>query len=223
MNENLSSDLTKATERLQETFNQLHELEAQKLIQTNQIAALETERLQLIGEKEEQRKTFDDGLHEKIRELGERYQHRYDSTVHYVTCPLSKYCLKMNLNIDCTDFFLNVSNPFYSFHISRELQGNLEQENHTLQLKCQDLEKKFQILEAEYKQKEEEHQHMRAEFERDKEELRKVAAHWNKRWLDVAMTLCLTQEVLDELRSQQRENDKVTFVFNIWSPFFGLI
>lgn len=99
----------------------------------------------------------------------------------------------------------------------------MEQENHTLQLKCQDLEKKIQILEAEYKQKEEEHQHMRAEFERDKEELRKVAAHWNKRWLDVAMTLCSTQEELDVLRSQQRENEKVTFVFNIWSPFFGLI
>ncbi|XDV52832.1 hypothetical protein PO909_021487, partial [Leuciscus waleckii] len=165
LNEKLSSDLTKATERLQVTLNQLHELEAQKLIQTNQIAALETERLQLIGEKEEQRKTFDDGLHEKIRELGERYQHR-------------------------------------------ELQGNLEQENHTLQLKCQDLEKNVQILEAEYKQKEEEHQCMRAEFEREKGELRKVAAHWNERWLDVAMMLCSTQEELDELRSQQHENDK---------------
>ncbi|CAM4734808.1 unnamed protein product [Leuciscus chuanchicus] len=165
LNEKLSSDLTKATERLQVTLNQQHELEAQKLIQTNQIAALETERLQLIGEKEEQRKTFDDGLHEKIRELGERYQHR-------------------------------------------ELQGNLEQENHTLQLKCQDLEKNVQILEAEYKQKEEEHQCMRAEFEQEKGELRKVAAHWNERWLDVAMMLCSTQEELDELRSQQHENDK---------------
>ncbi|XP_077067086.1 uncharacterized protein LOC143720968 isoform X2 [Siphateles boraxobius] len=164
LNEKLSSDLTKATERLQVTLNQLHELEAQKLIQTNLIAALETERLQLIGE-EELRKTFDDGLQEKIRELGERSQHM-------------------------------------------ELQGNLEQENHTLQLKCQDLEKNVQILEAEYKQKEEEHQCMRVEFEREKEELRKVAAHWNERWLDVAMTLCSTQEELDELRSQQRENDK---------------
>ncbi|XP_039514049.1 myosin-11-like [Pimephales promelas] len=165
LNEKLSSDLNKATMRLQVTLNQLHELEAQKLIQTNQIAALETERLQLIGEKEELRKTFNDGLHEKIRELGERYQHR-------------------------------------------ELQGNVEQENHTLQLKCRDLEKKVQILEAEYKQKEEEHQCMRAEFEREKEELRKVAAHWNERWLDVAMTLCSTQEELDELRSQQHVNNK---------------
>lgn len=95
----------------------------------------------------------------------------------------------------------------------------MEQENHTLQLKCQDLEKNVQILEAEYKQKEEEHQCMRAEFEREKEELRKLSAHWNERWLDVAMTLCSTQEELDELRSQQHENDKVTFVFNIWSLF----
>ncbi|XP_048014449.1 hyaluronan mediated motility receptor-like isoform X3 [Megalobrama amblycephala] len=166
LNEKLSSDLTKAKERLQVTLNQLHELEAQKMIQTNQIAALETERLQLIGEKEELKKTFDDGLHEKIRELGEKCcQHR-------------------------------------------EPQGNFEQENQTLQIKCQDLEKKVQILEAEYKQKEEEHQHMRAAFEKEKEELRKVAAHWNERWLDVAMTLCSTQAELDELKSQQQENDK---------------
>lgn len=89
LNEKLSSDLTKAKQRLQVTLNQLHELEAQKLIQTNQIAALETERLQLIGEKEELRKTFDDGLHEKIRELGEKCcQHRYDSSVHYLTLVL---------------------------------------------------------------------------------------------------------------------------------------
>ncbi|XP_051741024.1 myosin-10 [Ctenopharyngodon idella] len=168
LNEKLSSDLTKAKQRLQVTLNQLHELEAQKLIQTNQIAALETERLQLIGEKEELRKTFDDGLHEKIRELGDKCcQHR-------------------------------------------EPQGNFEQENQTLQIKCQDLEKKVQILEAEYKQKEEGHQCMRVEFEREKEELRKVAAHWNERWLDVAMTLCSTQAELDELKSQQQENDKVS-------------
>ncbi|KAK9952430.1 hypothetical protein ABG768_018270 [Culter alburnus] len=168
LNEKLSSDLTKAKERLQVTLNQLHELEAQKMIQTNQIAALETERLQLIGEKEELKKTFDDGLHEKIRELGEKCcQHR-------------------------------------------EPQGNFEQENQTLQIKCQDLEKKVQILEAENKQKEEEHQHMRAAFEKEKEELRKVAAHWNERWLDVAMTLCSTQAELDELKSQQQENDKVS-------------
>ncbi|XP_043083421.1 myosin-11 isoform X2 [Puntigrus tetrazona] len=165
LNEKLSSDLTKATERLQATLNQLHELGAEKLIQTNQIAALETERLQLIGEKEQLRKTFDDGLHEKMIELGERCcQHR-------------------------------------------ELQDNLEKENQTLQLKCQDLEKKFQILEAGYKHKEEEQQQMRVGFDQEKEELRKLAGHWNERWMDVAMTLCSTQAELDELKSQQRVND----------------
>lgn len=114
-----------------------------------------------------------------------------------------------------TFFVCYVSNRGYSFHISREPQGNFEQENQTLQIKCQDLEKKVQILEAENKQKEEEHQHMRAAFEKEKEELRKVAAHWNERWLDVAMTLCSTQAELDELKSQQ--NDKVTFIF-IFGP-----
>ncbi|XP_052453252.1 myosin-9-like [Carassius gibelio] len=183
LNEKLSSDLTKATERLQVTLNQLHELEAEKLIQTNQIAALDTERLQLIGEKEELRKTFDDGLHEKMIELGERCcQHRY--------------------------FFFG-SDPSYFFHIYRELQDNLEQENQALHLKCQDLEKKVQISEAGYKHKEEEQQQMRAEFEQEKEELRKLAAHWNERWLDVAMTLCSTQTELNELKSQQQVNDKV--------------
>ncbi|XP_026058659.1 flagellar attachment zone protein 1 isoform X2 [Carassius auratus] len=167
LNKKLSSDLTKATERLQVTLNQLHELEAEKLIQTNQIAALDTERLQLIGEKEELRKTFDDGLHEKMIELGER-------------------CCK-----------------------HRELQDNLEQENQALQLKCQDLEKKGQISEAGYKHKEEEQQQMRAGSEQEKEELRKLAAHWNERWLDVAMTLCSTQTELNELKSQQQVNDKV--------------
>lgn len=34
-------------------MGQLHQLEAEKLIHTNQIAALESERSQLIGEKEE--------------------------------------------------------------------------------------------------------------------------------------------------------------------------
>ncbi|XP_059391678.1 myosin-9-like [Carassius carassius] len=167
LNEKLSSDLTKATERLQVTLNQLHELEAEKLIQTNQIVALDTERLQLIGEKEELRKTFDDGLHEKMIELGERFcQHR-------------------------------------------KLKDNLEQENQALQLKCQDLEKKVQISEAGYKHKEEEQHQMRAESEQEKEELRKLAAHWNERWLDVAMTLCSTQTELNELKSQQQVNDNV--------------
>lgn len=58
---------------------------------------------------------------------------------------------------------------------------------------------------------------MRAGFEQEKEELRKLAAHWNERWLDVAMTLCSTQAELDELKSQQRVNDNVTFVSFHWS------
>lgn len=62
---------------------------------------------------------------------------------------------------------------------------------------------------------------MRAEFEREKEELRKVAAHWNERWLDVAMTLCSTQAELDELKRQQKENDNVTFIF-IFGPLLLL-
>ncbi|XP_073799364.1 uncharacterized protein isoform X3 [Danio rerio] len=164
----LSSDLTKATERLQVTLNQLHELEAEKLIQTNQITALETERLQLIGEKEELRKTFDDGLHGKIKQLGER------------CCQLKKQ------------------------------RDNLEQENQRLQFKCKELEQKIESLEAGQQHKKEEEHHMRAEFEREKEELKKVAAHWNERWLDVAMTLCSTQEELDVLKSQQQEKDGVS-------------
>ena len=77
MNEKLSADLAAATERLQVTLKQLHELEAEKLIHTNQIAALETERLQLIGEKEELIDVFDQGNQEELRELRERcYQLR---------------------------------------------------------------------------------------------------------------------------------------------------
>ncbi|TRY90907.1 hypothetical protein DNTS_024684 [Danionella cerebrum] len=45
------------------------ELEAEKLIQANQISALETERLWLIGKKEDLRKTFEEG---KIRGLEKR-------------------------------------------------------------------------------------------------------------------------------------------------------
>lgn len=72
MNEKLSADLATATERLQNTLQQLHELEAEKLIQTNQIAALETERLQLIGEKEELMDVFDQGDQKELRDLTER-------------------------------------------------------------------------------------------------------------------------------------------------------
>lgn len=68
----MSAELTSATERLQEKLQQLHELEADKLIQTNQIAALETERLQLIGEKEELMDDFDHGDEKQLKDLKER-------------------------------------------------------------------------------------------------------------------------------------------------------
>lgn len=54
------------------TLKQLHELEANKLIQTNQIAALETERLKLIGENEELANNANNGFQDEIRELKER-------------------------------------------------------------------------------------------------------------------------------------------------------
>ncbi|KAI4874964.1 hypothetical protein NFI96_032968 [Prochilodus magdalenae] len=73
--EKLSDELAAATERLQVTLKQLHELEAEKLIHTKQISALETERLQLIGEKEELMDVFDQGNQEELRELRERCCH----------------------------------------------------------------------------------------------------------------------------------------------------
>lgn len=72
MNEKLSADLATATERLQETLQKLHVLEADKLMQTNQIAVLETERLQLIGEKEELMDVFDQGDQKELRDLKDR-------------------------------------------------------------------------------------------------------------------------------------------------------
>lgn len=61
------------------TLQQLHELEANKLIQTNQIAALETERLKLIGENEEMKKNVNNEFQDEIRELKEKCcQQRWD-------------------------------------------------------------------------------------------------------------------------------------------------
>lgn len=72
VNEKLSADLATATQKLQETLQKLHDLEAEKLIQSSQIAALETERLQLIGEKEELMDVFDQGDQKQLRDLKER-------------------------------------------------------------------------------------------------------------------------------------------------------
>ena len=49
----MSTELWEARQKLEAVSGQLHKLEGEKLIHTNQIAALETERSQLIGEKEE--------------------------------------------------------------------------------------------------------------------------------------------------------------------------
>ncbi|KAM9495168.1 uncharacterized protein Hap1MRO34_015963 [Clarias gariepinus] len=165
VNEKLSTDLATATERLQGTLQQLHELEAEKLIQTNQIAALETERLQLIGEKEELMDVFDQGDQNELRELKER-------------------CCQL-----------------------RELQKMLEYDKKELEAHCQGLEKKVQNLEADYGFKEQELQLMFKKTEQEKEELKQVAAHWNERWLDVAMALQSTQAQLEVTRKQQQEND----------------
>ncbi|XP_053496869.1 golgin subfamily A member 4 isoform X2 [Ictalurus furcatus] len=164
-NEKLSADLATATERLQETLQHLHELEAEKLIQTNQIAALETERLQLIGEKEELMDVFDQGDQKELRDLRER-------------------CCQL-----------------------RELQEMLEYEKKELEAHCQGLEKKVQNVEAEYGLKEQELKLMEEKMEQEKEELKRVAAHWNERWLDVAMELQATQAQLEETKKQQQETD----------------
>ncbi|KAF5907537.1 paramyosin-like isoform X1, partial [Clarias magur] len=164
VNEKLSTDLATATERLERTLQQLHELEAEKLIQTNQIAALETERLQLIGEKEELMDVFDQGDQKALRELKER-------------------CCQL-----------------------RELQEMLEYDKKELEAHCQGLEKKVQNAEADYGFKEQELQLMVKKTEHEKEELKQVAAHWNERWLDVAMALQSTQAQLEETKKQQ-DND----------------
>ncbi|KAB5565729.1 hypothetical protein PHYPO_G00244880 [Pangasianodon hypophthalmus] len=167
VNEKLSADLAIAKDRLQETLQQLHELEAEKLIQTNQISALETERLQLIGEKEELMDVFDQGDQKELRDLKE------------TCCQL------------------------------RELQEMLEYEKKELEAHCQSLEKKVQNVEAEYGLKEQKLQLMKEKMEQEKEELKRVAAHWNERWLDAAMTLQSTQAQLEETKKQQQETDAI--------------
>ncbi|KAL0968694.1 hypothetical protein UPYG_G00270310 [Umbra pygmaea] len=52
-NEKMTSELEMTKTKLESSLGQLHQLGAERIIHTNQIAALETERLQLIGEKEE--------------------------------------------------------------------------------------------------------------------------------------------------------------------------
>lgn len=76
----------------------------------------------------------------------------------------------------------------------------------------------MQTLEAEINIKREGLHDAGAELEQEKEELRKVAAHWNERWLDVAMTLCSTQEELEEVKKQQKqENDDVMTFHSLYN------
>nr|XP_046200066.1 trichohyalin-like isoform X3 [Oncorhynchus gorbuscha] len=53
MNEKMTSELEMVRQRLESSLAQLHELGAERVIHVNLIAALETERSQLIGEKQE--------------------------------------------------------------------------------------------------------------------------------------------------------------------------
>ena len=88
----------------------------------------------------------------------------------------------------------------------------MEHGKQDLQTNCQGLEKKVQNMEAELGCKEEELQRMEVELEKEKEELKKVAAHWNERWLDVAMALQSTQVQLEETKKQQQHTEAVSTV-----------
>ncbi|XP_041734685.2 centrosome-associated protein CEP250 [Coregonus clupeaformis] len=74
MNERMTSELEMVRQRLESSLAQLHELGAERVIHTNQIAALETERSQLIGEKEELMSAIgrDGRQEEEVTELRER-------------------------------------------------------------------------------------------------------------------------------------------------------
>ncbi|XP_066524922.1 centriolin-like [Hoplias malabaricus] len=163
VNEKLSADMAAATERFQETLKKLHELEAERLIHTSHISALESERLQLIQEKEELMDVFDQGNQDELRDLRQK-------------------CYQL-----------------------RKLQEALECEKQDLQSHCQGLEKKVRNMEVEIVCKEEKLKHLGLELEQQMEELKKVAAHWNERWLDVSMTLQSTQTELEETKKQQQE------------------
>ncbi|XP_030621150.1 MAR-binding filament-like protein 1-1 [Chanos chanos] len=90
-NEKLTSDMATVTQKLEVTLKQLHELEAEKLIHTNQIAALETERSQLIGEREELLDTI--GL-EELTELRNqcRLLRKSQSALHRDNQKLQAHC-----------------------------------------------------------------------------------------------------------------------------------
>lgn len=85
----------------------------------------------------------------------------------------------------------------------------LEYEKKELEAHCLGLEKKVQNVEADCGLRDQEMQLIKERMEQEKEELKRVAAHWNERWLDVAMTLQSTQAQLEETKKQQQEADTV--------------
>lgn len=97
----------------------------------------------------------------------------------------------------------------YLCHVCRELQEILEYDKKELEAHCQGLEKKVQNVEADYGLKEQELKLMEEKMEQEKEELKRVAAHWNERWLDVAIDLQSTQAQLEETKKRQQETDMV--------------
>ncbi|XP_014349304.2 nuclear mitotic apparatus protein 1 [Latimeria chalumnae] len=77
VNEKLSTELGQVRHKLEISLEQLHQLEAEKKIFTNQVEALETERAQLIGEKEMLMtvvETKSKGQEEDVQALQESYE-----------------------------------------------------------------------------------------------------------------------------------------------------
>lgn len=72
INEKLTGELAMVKQRLETSQTQLHELTAERVIHTNQVTALETERSQLIGEKEELLSKLNEGGQVELTELRER-------------------------------------------------------------------------------------------------------------------------------------------------------
>ncbi|XP_028814916.1 trichohyalin-like isoform X2 [Denticeps clupeoides] len=167
LSEKLSSDLETSKDKLEVTLKQLHELEAEKVIHTNQITALEAERSILIGEKEELLRSVHHAEQEDAAGLKEEGLHL------------------------------------------RESQTRLQQKHEELQTRCKDLEELCLQREAELGQKTGELRRMESGFTEEKEELKRVAAHWNDRWEEVALKLRSTQAELDgEKRQRQQDTSR---------------
>ncbi|KAM4618215.1 uncharacterized protein ACJ7VT_007616 [Polymixia lowei] len=72
VNEKLMRELEKVKQGLELSRTQLHELTAEKVINTNQVTALEAERTQLIGEKEELLSKLNECGQAELKEMTER-------------------------------------------------------------------------------------------------------------------------------------------------------